>query len=78
MATAVWDKMMANDSRECRSCHDYEDMNLDEQDRSARKRHGRAPMEGKTCIECHKGIAHEEPDEPEEEEMETAGEAGQG
>ena len=67
MANAVWDKMMASDSRECRTCHDYENMDLEEQDRSAKKRHGRAPMEGKTCIECHKGIAHEEPDEPDEE-----------
>ncbi|OOZ36882.1 NapC/NirT family cytochrome c [Solemya velesiana gill symbiont] len=71
MASRVWDKMRANDSRECRTCHDYEQMDLSEQDRSARKRHGRAMDEGKTCIDCHKGIAHEEPDEPEEEEGEA-------
>ena len=36
----------------------------------ARNKHGRAEDEGKTCIECHKGIAHEEPEEPEEDEPE--------
>ncbi len=71
MATRVWAKMEASDSRECRNCHDYANMDLSEQGRSARKRHARADMQGKTCIECHKGIAHEEPDEPEEvEELE--------
>ncbi|MBF0470197.1 MAG: NapC/NirT family cytochrome c [Gammaproteobacteria bacterium] len=65
MATRVWAKMEANNSRECRSCHDFDNMNLEEQGRSARSRHSRAPMQGKTCIDCHKGIAHTEPDEPE-------------
>ena len=51
---------------ECRTCHDFSQMDLSAQSRSARNRHGRAPDEGKTCIDCHKGIAHEEPDEPED------------
>lgn len=70
MATRVWAKMKASDSRECRNCHDFENMNLDIQDRSARKKHGRATEKGQTCIDCHKGIAHVEPDEPEEDEDE--------
>lgn len=70
MANRVWDKMRATDSRECRSCHAFENMDLSEQDRSARKRHARAEDEGQTCIDCHKGVAHEEPDEPEDEEDE--------
>ncbi len=65
MASRVWDKMRATDSRECRSCHDYSSMDLSAQIRSARKRHSSAMDEGKTCIDCHRGIAHEEPDEPE-------------
>lgn len=68
MATRVWEKMRASDSRECRSCHEFTNMDLSEQDRSARKRHPKAMDEGKACIDCHKGVAHEEPDEPEEEE----------
>ena len=65
MASRVWAKMEATDSRECRSCHDYSNMDLEEQDKSARRRHSRAIKKGETCIDCHKGIAHEEPDEPE-------------
>ncbi|MBT7308771.1 MAG: hypothetical protein HN842_11190 [Gammaproteobacteria bacterium] len=71
MANSVWDKMKASDSRECRNCHDFENMDLDAQDRSARKKHGRATEKGQTCIDCHKGIAHTEPDEPEETEDPT-------
>ncbi len=72
MANQVWDKMRANDSRECRECHGWDAMDLSTQDRSARKRHGRARDEGQTCIDCHKGIAHEEPDEPEEDDEDKA------
>lgn len=67
MANRVWDKMKASDSRECRSCHTYDHMDFSEQDKSARKRHPKADEKGQTCIDCHKGIAHEEPDEPDEE-----------
>lgn len=74
MANRVWDKMKASNSRECRSCHDFANMDLSEQSRSARKRHARAEDEGLTCIDCHKGVAHMEPDEPEEDEDEAADE----
>jgi cytochrome c-type protein NapC len=64
MASRVWAKMEATNSRECRSCHDFSQMELSAQGRSARNKHGRAEDEGKTCIECHKGIAHTEPEDP--------------
>ena len=70
MANRVWAKMRASNSRECRSCHDYDQMDLSEQDRSARKRHPKALDEGMACIDCHAGIAHEEPDEPEAKDEE--------
>jgi cytochrome c-type protein NapC len=67
MANAVWEKMRATDSRECRSCHSYEHMNFEEQSKSAGKKHEAATTaKDKTCIDCHKGIAHTEPDEPEQ------------
>jgi cytochrome c-type protein NapC len=66
MASRVWAKMKSSDSRECKTCHDWDQMDMSEQDRLARKRHSRAPDQGKTCIDCHKGVVHEEPDEPEE------------
>jgi len=68
MASRVWAKMEANDSRECRSCHTFDNMEFSEQGRMARKKHPRAQLKGQTCIDCHKGIAHEEPEEPEEED----------
>jgi len=66
LANRVWDSMKASDSRECRNCHSFGSMDLGEQDRSARKKHSRAVDEGETCIDCHTGIAHELPDEPED------------
>ncbi len=67
MANRVWDKMRATDSRECRNCHEFAHMDFSEQDRVAAKKHERAIERGDTCIDCHTGIAHEEPEEPEEE-----------
>jgi len=71
MASRVWEKMRATDSRECRNCHSYDNMDFSLQDKSARKKHANADDKGKTCIDCHKGIAHEEPDEPDEDEEKT-------
>jgi cytochrome c-type protein NapC len=67
LAHQVWKRMEASDSRECRSCHDYADMDLSEQGRSARSRHSAAQDKGQTCIECHKGVAHHEPIEPDDD-----------
>ena len=64
MASRVWAKMEATDSRECRNCHDFSSMDLSEQSRMARKKHARAPEKGQTCIQCHRGIVHLEPDAP--------------
>ena len=49
-------RMTANDSAECRSCHNPEKMNLEAQSRSAQKAHSK--RNGKTCIGCHDGLAH--------------------
>jgi cytochrome c-type protein NapC len=65
MASAVWAKLKSSNSRECLNCHKYENMDLAEQDRSARSKHGNALDDGQSCIDCHKGIAHELPEEPE-------------
>ena len=64
MANAVWARMKATDSRECKSCHTIAAMDLKEQDRSARKKHKNAEVRGKTCIDCHKGVAHTLPKKP--------------
>ena len=61
MAKRVWQTMKNTDSRECRNCHDFDDMNAANQEKRARKQHLFAMKEGHTCIDCHKGIAHEAP-----------------
>ena len=62
LAQNVWRVMKKTDSRECRNCHNFEFMDYGEQGRRAVKQHSIAVDEGKTCIDCHKGIAHELPD----------------
>ena len=62
MAMVTWEAMNANDSRECRYCHDQEKWDLSQQSEQARKYHGPALARGKTCIDCHKGIAHKLPE----------------
>jgi cytochrome c-type protein NapC len=61
LAKNVWTVMLKTDSRECRNCHDFAAMDLSQQQRRAQPRHRAALTEGKTCIDCHKGIAHELP-----------------
>jgi cytochrome c-type protein NapC len=58
MAKRVWKRMKDRDSKECRNCHDFKYMDPEKQkDRSVVKHEG-AVEDGKTCIDCHKGIAH--------------------
>lgn len=61
LATRVWDSMKATDSRECRNCHQFDVMALQDQARFAARIHGDAPAKGQTCIDCHKGITHNLP-----------------
>ncbi len=62
LAERVWEEMKANDSRECRSCHDAAQMDYTRQTNRAMLQHIQGEKEGKTCIDCHKGIAHLLPD----------------
>jgi len=63
LATHEWDRMKNNGSRECRNCHSFESMSPDLQKQTPYKKHMKAKEEGKTCIDCHKGIAHHLPKE---------------
>jgi len=58
MAKNVWKQMKNTDSRECRNCHNFESMNPEFQKPRARKQHLSGFENGQTCIDCHKGIAH--------------------
>lgn len=68
LATHVWKVMKESDSRECRNCHSFVAMNASKQSPRAQKNHAKAQAEGKTCIDCHKGIAHLLPKEYNEDE----------
>ena len=72
MAKSVWRGMQANDSRECRNCHSREAMSKDLQSAKAQARHAKGVAEGKTCVDCHFGIAHKEPEGPGPQEMSVA------
>ena len=65
MAQHEWDRMKSTDSRECRNCHRYDAMDLELQDKIAKKKHAQAAMPDadKTCIDCHKGIVHNLPED---------------
>ena len=71
MAAREWARMKSTDSRECRNCHDFTTMMPENQKPRARKQHINAMSAGNTCIDCHKGIAHESVhDQLSDEEME--------
>lgn len=61
LAERVWAYMEKSDSRECRACHSYDSMNLGKQTLIAKGKHADAAMAGKTCINCHRGVAHKKP-----------------
>jgi cytochrome c-type protein NapC len=72
MAVREWTRMKKNDSQECRNCHHFEAMDPEKQGEKARTRHEKARAEGITCIDCHFGIAHTEPDGPGPKELKIA------
>jgi nitrate/TMAO reductase-like tetraheme cytochrome c subunit len=53
--------MKSTDSRECRNCHRYDAMDFHKQSRRSAQKMQEGLEEGKTCIDCHKGIAHKLP-----------------
>jgi len=63
LARHEWARFKANDSLECRNCHDFQYMDLTRQSVRAQNMHSTMLASGeKTCIDCHKGIAHKLPD----------------
>ena len=58
LATNEWRRMKTTDSRECRNCHKFDYMDYASQEPRASKTHQDALTNGKTCIDCHRGIAH--------------------
>lgn len=69
LATRVWTRMKETDSLECRNCHHDNAFDPDKQSEKARARHSTIKEKGLTCIDCHFGIAHKEPDGPGPQEL---------
>jgi cytochrome c-type protein NapC len=63
LAEHEWARLKANNSLECRNCHSAESMDITRQSRRAAEAHERFLFSGqRTCIDCHKGVAHRLPD----------------
>jgi cytochrome c-type protein NapC len=62
LANNEWRRLKANNSLECRNCHQFESMDFTKQSKRAVNAHSTQLASGeKTCIDCHKGIAHQLP-----------------
>ena len=53
-------RLKANDSQECRNCHDAQRMLSVIQSSKAQRFHRALASNRRTCIDCHAGIAHPE------------------
>lgn len=62
LAQHEWARLKADDSRECRNCHKVDGMSADKQTPRANAMHALIGEAGQTCIDCHKGIAHQLPE----------------
>jgi cytochrome c-type protein NapC len=67
LAGREWERLKANDSLECRNCHEFQAMDFTRQSKRGADAHSRELAEKteagkKTCIDCHKGIAHRLPE----------------
>ena len=62
LAKHEWARLKAKDSLECRTCHSAVAMDFTKKTQRAANIHSKFLLPGKaTCIDCHKGIAHELP-----------------
>jgi cytochrome c-type protein NapC len=63
LANIVWAEMRENNSANCRTCHNPEAMDAKKQSEGAQKQHKKFAAGKATCIDCHTGVAHKEPEE---------------
>jgi cytochrome c-type protein NapC len=73
LAQREWQRFRKNDSLECRNCHDQSYFDFAMQDAPGEFMHKGMIDTGQfTCIDCHKGIAHELPEIENLEEIRPA------
>lgn len=61
LAERVWAEFKANDSANCRICHDFTAQVLAAQSETAQTLHRNRTKDNQTCIDCHTGVAHAAP-----------------
>jgi nitrate/TMAO reductase-like tetraheme cytochrome c subunit len=62
MAEDVWAEYAHNNSANCRVCHTFTKEVIAKQQEFLRPMHEQAAAGTATCIDCHKGIAHKQPE----------------
>jgi cytochrome c-type protein NapC len=58
LAKEVWKGFEETNARECKHCHAYSNMVLEDQRPSIRAQHTDAMKIDENCLDCHKGITH--------------------
>ncbi|NAW56139.1 MULTISPECIES: pentaheme c-type cytochrome TorC [unclassified Vibrio] len=61
LAKHEWDRFSANKSLECKNCHNYDSMDFEQMSPTARIQMKQAAEKDQSCLDCHKGIAHNLP-----------------
>lgn len=62
LAQKEWQRMKASNSQACRNCHDAKSFDFSRQGYRSVQQHQEGLIgKGQTCIDCHKGIAHQLP-----------------
>ncbi len=64
LAKQVWAHFAATNARECKGCHQYQNMVLEDQRPSVRAQHTDAMKSDENCLDCHKGLVHKKFDDP--------------
>lgn len=54
-------RLKANDSQECRNCHEVSQWRTELQTAKAQEFHASMKKNDKTCIDCHQGLTHMSP-----------------
>lgn len=62
LAQREWARFKANNSKECRNCHDYNSMDFSKMRITSQMIMRSAAERNASCVDCHKGIAHQLPD----------------
>ncbi len=62
LAQHEWDRFSANNSLECKNCHNYNSMDFSIMSERAQVQMKMAAERDQSCIDCHKGIAHNLPE----------------